>query len=232
MVGNVAAELYDAVAPLAYADADHGYALLHYCEAIGRTLEQVDRYVRDDEALGLPGWGILLDVDNAPAEALPWLAQFVGVQLVAGHTTEQTRLRIRETDGFARGTPAAIRGAARQYLTGTKTAEVRERYDADNPGVDSPYHLSVFTYPDETPDPAAVVRALLEQKPAGIVLKHLVVTSVSSYQGVSVYHDDYADLLASFATYGDMTGPGTYDQLKAEAATYDAATGTYDNPMG
>ncbi|HXI18846.1 MAG TPA: hypothetical protein VNM48_20980 [Chloroflexota bacterium] len=185
--------------PLAFDDAAQGYALLYYCEAIGRTLEQVDGYVRDRPDLKLPGWGILLDVDNAPVEALGWLSGFVGVTLLAGETTAQSRARIRGTDGFARGSVGAVKGAAALYLTGTKTAILRERYNATNPNVDSPYHMQVITYTSETPNSAAVLSALLAQKPAGIVLTHQV-NAGQDLQSVSNNHATLQSVSDAFAT--------------------------------
>lgn len=203
--GNVAAELYDALTPLAWRDEELGYHLLLYCEAIGSMLEQVDGYVRDNDALGLPGWGILLDVENVPEEALGYLAQFVGVSLVSGHTAAQSRVRIASTDGFARGSIVAFRAAAMAHLTGGQRVTLRERYDPANPGDDSPGHIHVTTYTDETPDSAAVLAALTAQKPAGLIL-HYEVQDGQDYQNLLDNHPTYQDVKDDYVDYDAVRG--------------------------
>jgi hypothetical protein len=94
--------------------------------------DQIEGYARDRPD-GTPGWAILLDPDLCPAEALPYLAQFVGVKLPEGLTEAQQRFRIKATDGFNRGKPSAIIAAAQQFLTGNKTVIIRER----DPSVDT-----------------------------------------------------------------------------------------------
>lgn len=204
-VGNVGAALYGALAPLAWADEVNGWALLHYCEAAGSMLEQVEGYVRDRPELGLPGWGILLDVWNAPAEAQGWQAQFVGVSLVSGATVADSRTRIASTDGFARGSITAFRAAPRPHLTGGKRVTLRERYDPANPTDDSPGHIHVTTYTVETPDPAAVEAALLAQKPAGLIL-HFEVQDGQDYQNLLDNHPTYQDVLDDYDDYASVAG--------------------------
>src|SRR3954471_4082795 len=100
-------ELYEQVQPLAYDDANQNYALFKYTGAMSEPFDQIDGYARDTDD-GKPGWAILLDADLCPVEALPWLAQFVGVSGLAGLTEQQQRDRIKSTDGFKRGTIQAM----------------------------------------------------------------------------------------------------------------------------
>lgn len=121
----------------------------------------------DTLGIGYPGkpylgWGSLLDVDAAPEWALPWLAQFVGVQTIQDLDGVTQRLRIKGVAGFHRGTPASIIEAARQYLTGTRNVELYEREG-------SPWVFRLRTYVTETPDPAKVQAAVEAIKPAGVV---------------------------------------------------------------
>lgn len=199
---SVAAErLYSALRPLAEADEANGWALAHVCVAIARMLDTVADLSRDDEARGRPGWAIALDPDATPAEWLPWLAQFVGVTVPVSLPEDARRLRIRETDGFKRGTPAAVRGAARQHLTGTGTVYLTERHG-------SPYLVTVATVAGETPSPAAVNAALQQQKPAGLILTHAVVVG-GDFNALRDTHPDFADVTATFSDFDDLRADPT-----------------------
>jgi Phage tail protein (Tail_P2_I) len=197
---SFAERLYLAMAPLARADADSAWSLLILCNAIGTMYQQVEELVRDSPEG--PGWSALLDVDRCPPEALPWLAQFVGVRLLPDSSEAEQRARIDSTGGFKRGTRDALIGAAQATLTGRKTVIFRER---DHDPADTPayaYYLTVITYTSETPDSAATLRALQAQKPGGIVL---------SYRTAS--GQDYTQL---------KTGNATYTAVKTGYADYTA----------
>lgn len=166
-VGSFAQALYEQLEPLAYADEENDWALLLLCGAIGLLFQPVEDVVRDQG--DAPGWSQLVDVDRCPDDFLPWLAQLVGVRVDLGASAQLQRDRIRSTDGFKRGTLAAFKAAPLPYLTGSKHVFVAER-------AGSAYRVVVTTRADETPDPAAVEAALLEQKPAGLVLDYSTVT--------------------------------------------------------
>jgi hypothetical protein len=193
--------IYDAVAPLAQVDDENAYALARFCSAIAKLLDQAVDVSRDQDD-GTPGYGQLFDVDNVDSEYLPYIARFVGVRLPAGLTDEAKRLRIKQTDGFRRGTPNAIINAARQHLVGpdgtgaTASVDLRQRDGG-------PYSYTVVTKLSETPDEPAVLAALLEQKPAGFLLT-LTVISGGDYETLLVTHTDYADVLATFTNYADV----------------------------
>ena len=109
-----AERLYGMLAPLAARDSEVEWSLLKLCNAIGVPFQLVEDLVRDTED-GV-GWSALLDLDRCPDEALPWLAQFVGVRVLPSSTPEQQRARIASTDGFKRGTRDAMIGAAQATL--------------------------------------------------------------------------------------------------------------------
>src|SRR5689334_18292457 len=117
--------LYDAVAPLATEDEANGWALAHLCAAFASMIDELADITRDGED-GTPGWAPLFDLETVDPKWLPWLAQFVGVQLPENLSVDAQILRIRSTDGFRRGTPDAIKGAAQQHLTGTKKVYLEE----------------------------------------------------------------------------------------------------------
>lgn len=121
-----------------------------YVGGIGDVMFQEVEDLASDGPLGQPGWSSLLDLNRVPDKALPWLAQFIGVSIPGGLTPADQRIRIQNTDGWKRGTPAAIAGAPLPYLTGTKTVILRERDPAASPN-DPAYGLTVITRTSETP---------------------------------------------------------------------------------
>jgi hypothetical protein len=187
-MNSVADDLYDAVAPIAVHDQGATRAL---CEAFA-TLLQIVVDLSSDTADG-PGWSIIMDVDRAPLYALPWLAQLVGVRLPTGLDEQQQRDRIRSTDGFRRGTPAALIGAAQQHLIGDKRVVLRERY----PTVGA---MLVITYLVETPDDDAVLAAMLEQKAAGLILTYEVRIG-QSWQDVKDNNATWQDVMDNYASW-------------------------------
>lgn len=179
--GTVADELYTALLPLAYADAQNADALWKFCCAIGGFLQDIEDMARDDGVV--PGWAKIMQAETAPVQSLDWLGQLMGVQPIGGLSVEQRRERIVNRAGFGRGSQSAMIAAAQLYLTGTKTVNLSERDT-------SAYHMSVSTYTSETPDSVMVLEALISQKPAGIQLTYSTVPGQT-----------YSQLLANHATY-------------------------------
>lgn len=188
-------EAYRGLGPLTEPDADLDYPLLRFVASVADQLQVVNDLARDtDEA---PGWAKVFDPARTPDEFVGWLGQFVGVRELVGLTPLAQRMRIRETAGFQRGTKAAIEGAAKQFLSGSRQVKVYERDG-------SPYRLRVRTYQTETPDAARVEAAVRAQKPAGLVLTYEVVTG-ASYGQMDTAHGTYADMDAAYPTYQDQT---------------------------
>jgi Phage tail protein (Tail_P2_I) len=165
-------ELYDRLAPAAWADATQypAFPLRTYSQALAAMFDQVSEVVHDTDQG--PGWSALLDPARCPAWALDWLANVAGVALLPGLDEAGKRQMIASLPGQARGTPAAIAAAVRVTLTGTQYVRVIERYQ------DDAYALAIQTRTDETPDPAQSLRAALTQKPAGLTLAMLVFNGV------------------------------------------------------
>lgn len=195
---SYAERLYAALAPIALRDPDHGWALLILVNAIGGMFQEPEDLARDTPEG--PGWSALMDLDRCPDMALPWLAQFVGVRPLPGSTEDEQRLRIASTDGFKRGTPAAIRGAVEATLTGNRIVYFRER---DPNGADPPYTLEVVTLTAETPDPGATLAALLAQKPGGIVLTYRTVLG-QDWQELQQSGNTWRQARTTYATWRDM----------------------------
>lgn len=160
-VSAAAERLFASLGPWARADGDTtGWVLLHLCHALTQSIQDVDVLAADTDTTA--GWSVALDPTNAPVDALPWLAQFVGVVLPPGVGAAAQRAAIIAHAGFQRGTLAALGAAIQEQLTGAKSYFIQERYpDA--------YGVLVQTYAAQTPDPAAVTAAVDAALPAGIV---------------------------------------------------------------
>lgn len=194
-------DVYQAVAPLAYADEEHGYPLALFADAFGRMFQPVDD-LAGDTAEG-PGWSQAVDIDRAPPEALGWLAQFTGVTLDPTLDDTAQRAWIRAGSGMKRGTPAAIVAAARKHLTGTQTVVINER-DAGACPSEPAYGLTVITFTSETPDPAVTEADIRAAKPAGLVLQYLTADGMN-----------FALLKTDYATFGDVKSTfATFDALR------------------
>lgn len=181
-VGSHGEAVYDQLHALAWDDENKSWALLVFVGGIGQMVQEIEGYVREGDN-DEPGWSSILDLDLIPEKGLGWLAQFQGISIDPKLADAEQRERIRETDGWVRGTALAFAGAAKPYLTGSKHVTIRERHGGA-------YRTTVHTYTAETPDPAAVLAALLEQKPIGIILTYAV------YDG-----QDYQDVYDNYLTY-------------------------------
>lgn len=186
-VTDAAGELYDSLEAFAALDSDtNGWALLNLCAAlVSSPLDQIHGYVTDTDEL--PGWGIVLDPTDAPEEVLDWLAQFVGSVILPSMDVAAKRAAILLPRGFRRGTPSALTQAVQATLSGSQTVLVDERYTGDA------WRLRVRTLASETADPAATENAVLSQKPIGILLTYLAITTW-----------DWGDLIAAEATWADV----------------------------
>jgi len=199
---SFADRLYWMLGPLAGQDPAYGWALLILCNAVGQMFQELEDLARDSP--DGPGWSALLDITRCPDEALPWLAQFVGVRLLPDSSPADQRARILATDGWRRGTPAALVSATQATLTGTKRVTLRERDGGDA------YALRVQTLTGETPDPTATQNAILSQKPAGLVLTYQTIPG-QDYTTLKTAKANYAAVKSSYATYTGvlMDQPGT-----------------------
>jgi hypothetical protein len=146
------------------------------------------------------------------AEALlAYLGQFAGVRRREDLPPLGQRIRITETGGARRGSPAAIVGAARQHAIGpdgtpdSATVILVERIGGD------PYHFAVTMYASEVADAAATVRDIEEQTPAGRRgtdpadrFDFNLVTG-GNFATLSASWATFGDVSAAFATFGDVT---------------------------
>lgn len=184
--------LYEALGP-AITRLDPQGLLLRLLDGPGSLLGEVDDVVRDSPTA--PGWAA--ELTSQGSHRIRWTGQFLGVRVPDGATDPQARTLVQERPATRRGTVGALVSAAQATLTGSLYVGVRERDG-------SPYRLTVTTYTEQTPDPAATDRALQEAKPAGLVLTHMVVDATSYDAVEDMAALSYTDLEAQPAqTYTD-----------------------------
>ena len=166
-----------------------------FCQALGAPLEPIYELVRErDDAAP---WAILLDPDECPAFALPYLAQFVGVVITPEMDEEQIRNEIREPTGWKRGQTEAIKIAIRRTLTGENPLVIVK------PRTPEVGHHYIRTLLSETPDPArteAVVRAAV---PAWEKLDYAAFVGMT-WADVIAKHADWADVISDNPTWQDL----------------------------
>lgn len=160
----------------------------------------------------------LADPEQADAAWLPWLAQLVGSTLDPSATEQEKRDTIRfATSGWRGGTRSAIADAARTALTGTKYARVVPHVIPVSGSLNagSIWDITIVTRTAETPDPDAVLAAVLRKgvKPAGVVLHH------------AAYTASWDQIEAVFPLWTDWEAL-TWDQLEQAGLLY---TPTPDN---
>lgn len=188
---------YDKLEPIKDSDPALNWPLKTFIIALGTMFQEIEDLV-DEGPNGEVGWSSIVDIDRISDKGLAWIAQLIGVQPIIGMSAVDTRARIASTDGWSRGTREALYGAAQNLLTGTKEMIFVERDGG-------PYQLTVITRPSETPSSAAVLAALLAQKPAGIKLNYVVSAGIT-YLELRATRASYTAVLSNYATYTALRG--------------------------
>lgn len=207
VVSDATEELYSALEPAwTVQDEALDWPLLKFCSALCTMIDSIWEIVQPYEGpYTAPnptkpgeGWAHVFNPHSSPEFALDWLAQFVGVTVQPGWTVAEKRAAIATPEGWARGTRAALISAIERTLTGDKHIAFVERQGGNA------YQLSVRTQESETPDEDVTRAAILEQKPAGLVLDYDAITGATyaeveaayaDYAAVDAGNDDYAELL-------------------------------------
>lgn len=94
-------------------------------DAIGWMFEPTASIAEEEGEDGQPGYvppyGVLMDPVNCPAPDLPWLGQFVGVEVPVGATESEARAFVKAESGQERGTVASVEALLGKALgTGPK----------------------------------------------------------------------------------------------------------------
>jgi hypothetical protein len=210
-------DLYASLGPLADQDANLDYPLLEFCGALAAMFDEIETFARDDQSdpdRPRPGWAIILDPDKIPdallEDVLPWLAQFVGVDVDTKLSFADRRTQVKARDGMRRGTRASIISAVQSQLTGNKTVFIKERDSSVSSVAGGAYGLTILTWTAETPSPSNVTAALAKQKPAGIILNYATITG-QTWQLVNTSYATWTAVKAAYLTWNGVrnNAPGT-----------------------
>jgi hypothetical protein len=162
------------------------YWLPAYLDAIGALFQQTAFIATDIGIDGNPdyqtGYGSIFTVnprfdgDTAicPTEQLPYLGQFVGVQVPTDADDATARSLIASEQGFQRGSASAIDAAATRFLSGTQSLIHLTRETPT--GMVSPFMFTLIVNPSQVIDEAGLIAAVNAVKP-GWVQWALVITS-------------------------------------------------------
>lgn len=165
------------------------------CGAFGAMFQPVED-LSSDTPEGYPGWSVLLDIERIPTVNIPYLAQFVGVNIPDGLSDSQQRACVRNAAGFTRGRPASIIAAAQLHLTGDKSVILRERDG-------SPRTHTIITKANETPNPEQTLVDLMEQKP-GADIFNLIITGGQDFLTLKNNYATMQDVKTHYATMLDV----------------------------
>jgi hypothetical protein len=146
----------------------------------------------------------LLDVDLTPAQALPYLAQFIGERFAVGIDETAQRGWIRDHPNARRGTLNSIASAAQRYLTGGKLVTIVERNDGTS-ATDAPDDVNIIVYADECPNQSLVIQALQDTFPLELSL-HFQVVTATTWQQIRLSNDLKPDGTWGFVMSGKVGG--------------------------
>lgn len=205
---------YARLEPVAYDDPDSG-GIVQKLAAVFMAPREVFEFIYGTDAYD--PWGQLLDPDTCPSELLDWLAVFAGVDLPpSALTDDEKRYRIKQAAGRYRCTPRAVVEELQLVLTDTKTVYL---------SFQSPdqWHYVVATIDAETPDEDAADRAVVGQKPVGMIPTRVLTSSWSwivlgpdlvgeravvdgedSYVVGAADYPTWNDVVAHFTTWNDV----------------------------
>lgn len=174
--------------------ADESGDLQRACEALMGPLQRVYDLIR--ERPGRPKGSTMLDPDNAPAEGLAYLSQYVGARLRPNMSEAQIRAEIKAPSTWRRGQDEIIELVAKRELSEGLESWIRIRPRYPGPG-----QIYIRTLLSQTPNPERVKQLLEEEGiPAWDVLDYQAITGVTVADVVaSTKWTTVADLAAKFS---------------------------------
>lgn len=171
-----------------------------YLRENGSMFEEVETLAFETEE-GDPGWGIILDLDRARTQDLPYLAQYIGERIPVGLSDAASREWISDAPNMRRGTLLSIAQAAQRTLTGARLVWMSER--DDGAAGDQPDDLMIVTYTSQTPDSARVLRDIYDVVPADISV-HYTVQSGASWAQINASYASWSAVAAAFDSWAEV----------------------------
>lgn len=141
--------------------------LERYLNSIAAMFQPVAELATEEGSDGEPGYvppyGRIFNPATCPKDALPYLAQYVGVVLPTGGTEAEWRALIEAEAGLERGTRSSVEAAIKRVL-GTEPFALQERTEAN--GTEGAYHFNVIVGTGKATQ--SLYTAINSVKPAGI----------------------------------------------------------------
>lgn len=150
------------------------------CKAVGAMgfdtiLELAGEEGSEGEAGWVPAWGKLFDVNLCPAKYLPYLAQYVGVEIPAGASEAEARKLVKDEPATRRGSQEAIETQIYKFSTLEKTSQslverglLIERRNAE--GVEDAYQFGIAVEASLIPSMVALETGVASVKPGGVLV--------------------------------------------------------------
>jgi hypothetical protein len=143
--------------------------------ALGRMfdpiLELAEESGADGEPSYVPAWGILLEAERATLRELPYLGQYVGVEVPKGATEAEARTLVKAESGLARGTLRSLEEAIKGVL-GRAPFRIEERTNPKT-SEEEAYWLTIVVQKGKASN--ALYEAVNGVIPAGILYEILQV---------------------------------------------------------
>lgn len=140
--------------------------LERWLKALAAMFEPVEELAKeegfDGEAGYVPAWGKLFDPELCPAKFLPYLGQYVGVQIPGGASEAEARQLVKDHAGFSRGTLASVEAAVRR-VAGEPFSVVERTGPLGEPNA---YYVLVFVGAGKKTN--ALYEAINAVKPSGV----------------------------------------------------------------
>jgi hypothetical protein len=187
--------LYESMGYLRRLDAENGYQLRSYFEALCAPMQPLWEVLRERND-GTPPYGILYDVDRCPVDLLPFLSTHVGARLTSDMDEEQRRNEIRHPTTWRRGQTDVMKLVMRRTLSGGKRVIVRER----TPTAPDIY---VRTLKAETPSEAITEAVAAEWKVGGLVLDYAAIDGVT-WADIAAAYEDWDEVADTFPSWADL----------------------------
>lgn len=211
-LSRAANRLYAQFAHLEVDGESEGWPIAVLCAAACRPIDDLYDLLAATEDPWAPAFdpelaAQVLEPEFAAALLL-WLGQFAGVRNREGLPPAGQRLHLLETQHAKTGTPGTIIAAARARAIGpdgtpqSATVILVERVGGDA------YHNRIVMRVSEVPDPAATVRDINAEMPAGRfgttppdLFDFALVDGQIDYATLEAFHASYTLVDADFATY-------------------------------
>ena len=148
--------------------------LERYLEAVAKPMEAVAEIAEESGEQGKAGWvpsyGVIFNPATCPAKFLPFLGQFVGVEVPKTATEAEARELIKVESGLSRGTLASLQAAIKMVL-GASFFFVQER--TSKAGSEAAYHVNILVGLGKAS--VALTEAIERTIPGGIMFSVLEV---------------------------------------------------------